>query len=306
MEPGTMDGHGKIGGKRAEPLVAGPPPYLEALRANAGLRSFYSSPEDRAALLDAIAEKVTEHRITLLSIDIFDTALLRRQRSELARFRCAAERFHRTVFETGGTPDFSIEDALLARIAAARAAYSVNGSKAEGGDPAFREIAKTVCSLLRRPELTRLYIESELASEIDDVQVNPLLEAVRSRFPALRTIFLTDTYLEGPQVRKIFSAAHGKVRRPTILSSADGFGSKAAGTLFAHAERTFQVPPKRALHIGDNLETDYLSPKRRGWQALHVPLPVAELTARRTSFERIFRGGRGLPTAFRRDIAFAP
>ncbi|WP_226893705.1 HAD-IA family hydrolase [Nisaea sediminum] len=301
-----MDGHGKIGGKRAEPVVAGPPPYLDALGTSAGLRSFYASSEDRAALLDAVAERVTGHRIALLSIDIFDTALLRGQRSELARFRSAAERFHRTVFGTGGKSDFSIDDALLARITAARAAYSMNGSKSEGGDPTFSQIAKTVCTLLRRPELTRSYIESELASEIADVQVNPLLEAIRRRFPALRTVFLTDTYLESPQVRKIFSAAHGKTRRPAILSSADGFGSKAAGTLFAHAERTFGAPPAHALHIGDNLETDYLSPKRRGWQALHVPLPARELAARRTSFEKIIRGDRDLPAAFRRDVAFVP
>ncbi|WP_420403778.1 hypothetical protein [Nisaea sp.] len=270
------------------------------------MRSFYTASNGCGALLDTIAECVTDHRISLLSIDIFDTALLRRQRSELARFRTAAARFHRIVSETEGDPGFSAIDAFLARIAAARAAYGMNRPHMEGGDPTFAEIAKTVCALLQRPDLEKAYIENELASEIADVQVNPLLGALRRRFPTLRTVFLTDTYLEGHRVRRIFSATRRTGGRPKILSSADGFGSKAAGTLFAHAEQTFRVPPERALHIGDNLESDYLSPKRRGWQALHVPLPPAELAARRNSFEEISRGGRGLPAGFRRDIAFVP
>jgi len=297
-----MDRHGKIGGKRADPLVAGPPPYLEALRKSAGLRSFYRSSGNCAALLETIAEYVTGHRISLLSIDIFDTALLRGRRAELARFRTAAERFHRIVSEMDGDPGFSVDDAFLARIAAARAAYGMNRRRRSGGDPAFAGIAKTVSALLRRPDLTPHYIDSELASEAAEVAPNPLLAALRQRFPKLRTIFLTDTYLEGPQVRRIFSRAQGTRMRPAVLSSADGFGSKAAGTLFAHAERAFRVEAERALHIGDNLETDYLSPKRRGWHALHLPLPEAEIAARRASFEAAARGLNG----FSKDIDFVP
>lgn len=297
-----MDGHGKIGRKRAAPLVAGPPPYLEALRKSAGLRSFYKSSGNCAALLETISECVTEHRISLLSVDIFDTALMRGPRSELARFRTAAERFHRIVRDMDGDPGFSVDDAFLARIAAAKAAYRMYRRQNAGGDPAFGEIAKTVSALLRRPDLEAHYIDSELATEIAEVELNPLLAALRHRFPKLRTIFLTDTYLEGPRVRRILTAALGTRMRPTVLSSADGFGSKAAGTLFAHAERTFRVEAGRALHIGDNLETDYLGPKRRGWHALHLPLPEAEIAARRASFEV----SASTLDGFSKDIDFVP
>lgn len=301
-----MDGHGKIVGKSGNPRVEGPPLYLGVLARSNGHDAFYDAPDNCSLILEAINTIVADRRVSLLSVDMFDTALLRSQRCELERFRSASVRFHEQASHRKSCPGFSAEDAFLARLTAARAAYDMRRPGETDRDPGLEKIAKTVCALLGRPDLAEAYVKNEIASEIEDVRVNPLLRHLRQRFPGLRTIFLSDTYLEGIHIRRIFAARSRTRGRPKIISSADGFGSKEAGTLFAHVERTLGIEPGEALHIGDNLDTDYLSPKRRGWNALHLPLPKADLSARRASFERERTGHLSSGMGFHRGVVFAP
>ncbi|UUX51296.1 hypothetical protein NUH88_06275 [Nisaea acidiphila] len=306
MGPRSMDGHGKIGGSRAVLRVEGPPPYLAALHDSTDHRSFYDSSDNCALVLDAIAKIVGRFRIALLTIDVFDTALLRARKSEAARFRSAAERFVRAAAAKAESPGFSANDAFLARVTAARAAYAMRRPGAEDCDPTFDTIAAGACALLGQPDLTQLYIETEIEAEIEDVMLNPLIPLIERRFPRLRTAFLSDTYLEGVRVSRILAAKLRTRKRPRTLSSADGYGSKAAGTLFDHVERSLRIEPAHALHLGDNLQSDYLSAKRRGWQALHLPVPEAELNARRVCFEKAVGRTRSTDGALRRELAFVP
>ena len=106
------------------------------------------------------------------------------------------------------------------------------------------------------------------------------------------------------QISKILTAKNISGRRPKVYSSADGHGSKAGGGMFEHVARSMRVTPRHALHIGDNLQSDYRAAKRCGWQSLYLPLPDEELRARRRSFAKIraridrFAGGLGHECGF--------
>lgn len=305
-----MDGHGKIDsdaerGKSA-PIEHALAPYLTIQKAAVGLRPFYGNPTNREQLLEAIGRIVSAHEITLLSIDVFDTALLRSPGSELGRFWSLSKRFHETLPASSIGPDPAAEDALLVRIAAMRATYGMQRHSIIGGDPSLDDIAGTVCSLLNRPDLTEHYLRTELECEIEDVELNPLIPEIRERFPSLRTVFLSDMYLDSRRIGRVFAAKSRSSSRPNIYSSADGNGSKIDGGLFDHVAKTLGVKPNHALHIGDHLEHDYRGAKRRGWHALHLPLPDEELRARRTRFAETRAKVTALSGGFAHECRFAP
>jgi beta-phosphoglucomutase-like phosphatase (HAD superfamily) len=305
-----MDGHGKIDSaserRNSAPTEQALAPYLTVQKAAAGLRSFYGDPVNRAQLLEEISRVVSAHKITLLSIDVFDTALLRSPGSELGRFWCLSKRFHETLPASANGSDPSAEDAMLVRIAAMRAAYGMQRHSVIGSDPSHDEIAGTVCSLLNRPDLTEHYVRTELECEIEDVTLNPLIPEIRERFPSLRTVFLSDMYLDSRRIGRILATKSDTSYRPKVYSSADGHGSKIGGGLFDHVAKTLLVKPNHALHIGDHLEHDYRGAKRRGWHALHLPLPDEELRERRTRFAGTRAEIIALDGGFSHECRFAP
>ena len=131
-------------------------PYLITQKSAEGLRPFYDDPANRAQLIEAMDRMISAHRIALLSIDVFDTALLRSPGSELGRFWSLSKRFHEALLKGPTGPDVTAEDALLARITAMRAAYAMQRHSIGGRDPGLDDIARTVCALLNRPDLTEL------------------------------------------------------------------------------------------------------------------------------------------------------
>lgn len=305
-----MDGHGKIdsdvGLGNFVPAEYELAPYLARLKAAEGLLSFYGNPDHRAELLDTIDRVVSSHSVALLSIDVFDTALLRSTRSELGRFWSLSKRLQSTRPIASSAPESGAEDALIARIAAMRATYGMRRYAPLGGDPTLDTIAGTVCSLLNRPDLKEHYVRTELECETADVTLNPLIAEISERFPTLRTIFLSDMYLDSRQIGEILKAKSQNRSHPTIFSSADGHGSKIGGGLFDHVARTLRIEPKRALHIGDDLEHDYRAAKRCGWQALYLPLPDQELHERRLRFTETCTEIDGLDGGFGHEFRFTP
>ncbi|WP_156901469.1 HAD hydrolase-like protein [Nisaea denitrificans] len=308
--PGSMDGHGKIDSDAEQgssaPIEHALSPYLTIQKAAACLRSFYGDPVNRAQLLEEIGRVVAAHKITLLSIDVFDTALLRSPGSELGRFWSLSKRFHETLPASANGPDPSAEDAMLVRIAAMRAAYGMQRHSVIGSDPSLDDIAGTVCSLLNRPDLTEHYVRTELECEIEDVTLNPLISEIREHFPSLRTVFLSDMYLDSRRIGRILTTKSDISYRPKVYSSADGHGSKIGGGLFDHVAKTLRVKPNHALHIGDHLEHDYRGAKRRGWHALHLPLPDEELRERRARFAGTRAEIIALDGGFGHECRFAP
>ena len=286
-----MNWQGTLGSDREQTSLASSEyafnPYLSNQKSAEGLRPFYDDPANRAQLIEAMDRMISAHRIALLSIDVFDTALLRSPGSELGRFWSLSKRFHMALLKGPAGPDVTAEDVLLARITAMRAAYAMQRHSIDGRDPRLDDIARTVCALLNRPDLTGLYLQTELDCEIRDVSLNPLIPEIRKRFPSLRIVFLSDMYIDSRRIGRILKAKLPSASLPVIFSSADGQGSKSAGGLFDHVARLSGVKPGNALHIGDNLEHDYRGAKRRGWHALYLPLPDAERRNRRNSFARI-------------------
>lgn len=261
--------------------------HYEDLQKTDDVRSFYSARPRCKAVVEAIYEAATRKKVQVISYDIFDTALLREPKSEARRFLDISERFVAQCRELCKLVDFGPEDAFLARVTAARAAYSISRSVVGNKEGRFDDIARMTCDLLGHPELMATYVANELAYEAEALVANPLLGMVAEALPQTRAIFVSDMYLEGDKITHLLMEKFGSKVAGSAYSSADGFGSKRTGGIFNHLQDALHLKGDKILHIGDNLRSDYQMPKARGWNSFYLPLPDSEKLRRRECYEAV-------------------
>ncbi len=208
-------------------------------------------PADPPAFLE-------EFDFDVLSLDVFDTALLRRCHRPRDVFRLMEERAVRDL-------------GLPARP------YAL-----------ARELAETVARRRRRPEVTleEIYAELadlcglaphqaaalralELAVEGELLYADPRLLDLyhRCRAAGKRVIFVSDMYLPAPLVASLLRQCG--FADPEVYVSCDLQAAKHTGDLQPAVARRLGVDPARILHIGDNHHSDFLRTRMAGWQAFH-------------------------------------
>jgi predicted HAD superfamily hydrolase len=215
----------------------------------------------------------------ILSLDVFDTLLLRDDSSELTRFIEIGS----YMAESAG--NINPIDAFIARHMATKASYRagrvVNGSR-EGS---LTDIHRTASRLLGRgDEMTETFIETELDYETGRLQVNHLLLDYVCTHCEMggRIILVSDMYMHADQIERLISKMGVDTRLfEQIFSSADSKVSKASGGIFSLIEKSLDMKTDDFLHIGDSLNGDFQKPLMHGWKALHLPIPHAEIELRR-------------------------
>ena len=214
----------------------------------------------------------------ILSLDVFDTLLLRDNSSELTRF---VEIGARMAACAGNVNPI---DAFLARHLATKASYragkTVNGCR-EGS---LTEIYRTASRIIGRGvEMTENFIEAELDYETSRLSANHLLlDYVRIHCgKGGRTILVSDMYMHADQIKRLISKVGVNMDLfEQIFSSADSKVSKASGGIFDVVEESLSVEAGNFLHLGDSLCGDFQQPLAHGWKALHMPIPRAEIESR--------------------------
>lgn len=215
----------------------------------------------------------------LLSLDVFDTLLLRDGSSELRRFGEIAARMA-AIADNGVKP----VDALVARHLGTLASYRA-GPRVDGcGEGSLTEIHNAAARLLGMPEqMAHAFIEAEITCETGHVHPNPLLVSYIRNHQARggTTVLVSDMYMHADQIAELLARAG---IRPdiydTIYSSADSKVSKASAGIFSRVREASNAAT--VVHVGDNLRGDYLNPRAHGWQALLLPVPERMLSERRT------------------------
>lgn len=230
-------------------------------------------------VLNHVEGLVEKFKIKYLSFDVFDTVLLRNKECESIRFWNISNRF---AMLHGLDP----YDIFHARIDAAKIAYSVTPIKNQNREGDFDLIAKLACEALRRPDLVESYVTNELESESEMLCASKLFKEISKRFSGCSVLFISDMYLESKRISKILTDK-GVGSSPIVFSSADGYGSKrGSGTLFKYVEDTLKCMPTEIIHFGDNYASDFQNPKRFGWNAVFLPMPINEKNHRIESFNK--------------------
>lgn len=214
----------------------------------------------------------------LLSLDVFDTLLLRDGSSELRRFGEIGARM-----ATLAGPDTQAIDGFVARHLATRASYRA-GPRVDGcGEGSLREIHATAARLLGVPPDRALdFIEAEIACETGHVAPNTLLTSYIRRHQSRggRTVLISDMYMHSDQIAELLARAGIRADLyDALYSSADTKVSKASGGIFARVAEARET--SCVVHVGDSLRGDYLNPRAVGWHAMLWPVPATLLAERK-------------------------
>ena len=206
------------------------------------------------AMLDA-------HEVDVLSLDVFDTLLLRDLHSELKRFREIAD------VEAARYPDISARTFYEARALAHYLTYHCKEPIQGCREPRAEAIFATMANILALPadaagELAAL----ELGYEAEHLRANPVVcELVRrARWNNIPVIAVSDMYWSGGRIMELLEKTlPADVTVDRVYSSSDLGVSKAAGVLYDRVLEMEKCKSERLLHLGDNRESDCAVPYSR-------------------------------------------
>jgi FMN phosphatase YigB (HAD superfamily) len=237
-----------------------------------------------AALRKEIEREIEAAEARVLSLDVFDTFLLRNNKPETARYLELSARIASRLAEHMPKAPGDV-DLLIARLHGMAFSYrtrkALDGCREGHIDQVIR-YALTALNVPRSHEQT--FRDVELDYETANLTVNPVLAAVASAHRARggKVILISDMYLGQKEIGTILSRLSNGVTNwyDKIYSSADHIVSKRAGKIFPLIEKDLDLPAEQFLHIGDAWEGDVVKPREAGWNALHFPISRNEITER--------------------------
>ena len=209
----------------------------------------------------------------VVSVDVFDTTLLRDNKGQRRRFAEVAAEFSRSLGREGHAFDIGLLFKL--RLMVHGLAYQAVAIERPAGDATLARMQKVQCLLLALdPSHIAQMQEAELAVERRSLSANrrliDWLAAMRAKGKPV--IAISDIYLPTTIVGALLSEKAGSAIQRTYVSSDLGL-TKHAGKLFANVAATEGMPLARILHCGDHPRSDVAMPRAAGMQAAFLPRP---------------------------------
>lgn len=256
-------------------LLRSAPSRIELARTSAELR------EALQAAFDASGAQV-------LSLDVFDTLLLRDNQSEARRFWELSKLIRQELVDSKSYPraaKLSVEDFLLARIEGMRVSYRTRKPVKACFEGVLDDVTKIARRALGLPAIVdKSFIAAEIAYEASVLVINEaVLELARAvKAKGGRVVLVSDMYLRGEHIGAILEKVDADAAKIVdhIFSSGDLVVSKRSGRIFREIERRLELGPDAFFHVGDSLVGDVAKPRAAGWSALHFPVSDAEARAR--------------------------
>ena len=219
--------------------------------------------------LDRLGAPLSDIRV--ISCDVFDTLLLRDERSERSRIIAAERRFASLLGERGFTvsPDMLVDLRIEIQKLAFRA-MNVD----DRGEVRLTDIVARQLRVLGLPQdLVEARVAIEIEIEKASLSANrALADALRTqKLAGLRIVAVSDTTLPARHVAELIRHFHGDHLIDQVYSSADQGETKRRGDLFPTVARLEAVAPRLMLHIGDDALADVKAAAGQGLQTLHLP-----------------------------------
>jgi predicted HAD superfamily hydrolase len=239
-------------------------------------------------LYQTIKKRIDLNTIKILSFDVFDTLLLRNSKYEPHRYLEMSEKIVFFLIDKG-INNFSIWDIYSARITAFRVCYRTVKQNCKIREGKLIDVLSLMVQILNLekwviPELIKI----ELAYELENLKVNPLLKSFLaiSEIQQKQIIFISDMYMSGQHIYQLFKQYYPDLELASYYSSADYGITKLSGLLYGLVAQDLGVDCSQILHMGDNLQGDVQQAKKRGVNAIHLPIPEIYLKERRQEKEK--------------------
>lgn len=222
-----------------------------------------------------LEEIINRKGIRILSVDVFDTLLLRTTQPELSRFYDFCRMHAQSLPERCSA---SIDDLFVARLSAGKKLYHKAKSSCGGYEVTYTEILQLISQNIKIPReefdgFVQKCLASELALEL--ARLSPRKELWNflrdKKKQGYEIVFCSDMYLDGGSIGYLLEEGMNESLLGLVYSSSDWQKTKRNGTLFKVLMETKNVHPNEILHIGDDLKSDFLEPQALGVQAFYWP-----------------------------------
>ena len=197
------------------------------------------------------------HAASLITFDVFDTAILRSVSHPDDVFGLSAWRAvkrHKLDLD----PDTLMAQRKRAHLSALRQ-QAIAGRQ----EATIEDIYQ--CHPIEDPAIRRLLLAEELATEADVVQPNEAVCAIYRHLSVrgARLAFLSDTPFSSAFVSELLISAGYPGPLEVFVSSEFG-ATKASGGLFPRLAKQLGLEPEQVWHIGDNVRSDVVRARASG------------------------------------------
>lgn len=221
-------------------------------------------------------------KIKVVSVDVFDTLLLRTTTPEFTKFRKFGDEISKRVpFVLDSIEKQSLYFMKL-RILAAKTVYHQKKPIKGGREARLSEIYDLMIIALKLQfdlsekqinDIRKLLYEIEIECELLDLSVNTTLVEILKEIKNQdkKIIAISDMYLSVEDIKLLLKANETyDLFDQIIVSSEFGYG-KASGVLFDDVLDMQAIEPYQMCHLGDNYRSDYLQPTAKGIRAIYSP-----------------------------------
>lgn len=227
--------------------------------------------------LEKLARLLADPTIRALSVDVYDTLLLRGTRPELSRFGVIARAQHAALI-AAGLPSPGADALWRGRLRVHKAAY--DAARAHGHEVTLGRLVADLAAHAGLPQSALpVLAQAEVAAETrmvrpDRVMVRLVATVARDR----PVVLASDMYLGAAEIGAILERHAPELAHLPLLVSSDLGASKLRGDMFALIADRLGVPPAAILHLGDDARADVAHALRAGCRALWWPrLPAWRL-----------------------------
>lgn len=268
-------------------------PHL-AVRRMGGFARSLSATTSRLALcasdlrlarlfVDELIELVADSPPKFISVDVFDTLLLRNDKCQARRFWEISDLVRQRLHDNEPRIETFTKDLFVARYLAMRAGYSCGESVLGGREGQIQQVLATQTDLMNLPaSMTALLFEVELDYEALNLKSNDfLVAALQQALGAVRLIGLSDTYFGLQHVKSLIARAfNDRCLVEALFPVADTSLNGRGGHEYHFIAKSMKTSCAEVMHIGHNMHSDIVQARRAGCRALFFPVTHAELLAR--------------------------
>lgn len=210
--------------------------------------------------------------IDVVSVDLFDTVLLRDHRCERRRFWLMARHAHEHLARAGWP--VSVNALFRSRLDAQRLAYRALETVRPHGEVPLSRIYRLQTTILGLPARAADVLKSaELKFEASQLRPNRgLLDELSAlRDQGKRIIAISDIYLPGDGLCELLDRLAPGHPVGAVYCSAELNLTKRSSQLFGAVLERERAAPGRVLHIGDDRKADLEMARRAGLQSSWRP-----------------------------------
>jgi len=248
---------------------------------------FLSGSEAESIELE-FAGEIQAREIRVLSLDVFDTFLLRNNIPETQRYLEISRRIAAAISgadQSAGGEEIDQYDLLLERLRALELNYRTRPALDGCREGLLTDVLKTQRLALNLPASSEeMMLRTELMYEAESLTANPVLSNLARKFRKAggKVILLSDMYLGKKEIAEVIGQVDEDLRGcfDEIFSSADTILSKRSGKVFGLVEKRLDQKAEHILHIGDSWNSDVHMARLAGWHAMHFPISASETFAR--------------------------